>query len=109
MTVNTTAASTTAFVRPLGKDVWGFGGGAVLAGLLMLGIPPRRRRWVSMLALLWIVVVAGAIGCGPSGGSAPISTTTPSTPATTAGSYTFTVTATSGTVTTSTTIPLSVQ
>lgn len=108
-TVNTTAASATAFVRPLGKNMWGFGGGVVvLAGLLMLGIPSRRRRWMPVLALLWIVVVAGAIGCGPSGSSAPISTTT-STPATTAGSYTFTVTATSGTVTASTTIPLSVQ
>jgi len=108
LTVNTTAASTTALLLPFGKNSWALGGGgAVLAGLLMFGIPSRRRRWVSMLVILAAVFAIGAIGCG--GGSSSKPPTTPSTPATTAGSYTFTVTATSGTVTASATIPLSVQ
>jgi hypothetical protein len=110
LTVNTTAASTTALARPLGKSLWGLGGGgAVFAGLLILGIPSRRRRWLSMLVLLWVVVTAGAIGCGKGGTSNAAPPSTSSTPATTAGNYTFTVTATSGTATASTTIPLSVQ
>ncbi len=104
LTVDTTATSTTSLVQPFGKNLWGLGGGgAALACLLMLGIPSRRRRWVSMLVLLAVVVAIGAIGC-----SNP-SPAIPSTPPTTAGSYAFTVTATSGTVTASTTIPLSVQ
>ena len=79
------------------------------AVMLMIGIPSRRRRWMSMFVLLWIVAAAGAIGCGGGGSGSSSTSTTPTTPATTAGSYTFTVTATSGTLTASTTIPLSVQ
>jgi hypothetical protein len=110
VTISTTAASTTALTLPLGKNLWELsGGGVVLAGLLMLGLPLRRRRWMSMLDLLWVVVAAGAIGCGNGGTSNSAPPSTPSTRATTAGSYTFTVTATSGTVTASATIPVSVQ
>jgi hypothetical protein len=41
---------------------------------------------------LCAVIAAGVIGCG--GGGAPSSNVQPGTPATTAGSYTFSVTAT---------------
>ncbi len=92
LTVNTTAASTTALVRPFRWNRWKFGGeAAVLATVLMLGMPSRRRRWLPMLALLSVVVFAGAIGCGGSGGSGTTSATGSNTKATTAGSYTFTV------------------
>ncbi len=57
-TVNTTAASTTALVRPFRWNRWKFGGeAAVLATVLMLGMPSRRRRWLPMLALLSVVVL----------------------------------------------------
>jgi hypothetical protein len=44
--------------------LWGLGGeGVVLAGLLIFVGPSRRRRWMSMLVLVWVIVVTGAIGC----------------------------------------------
>lgn len=110
LTVTTTAASTTAsLIQPSRKGFWGIGGGgAVLAVLLMCSIPARRRRWMSTLSLLGIAVVFAAIGCG--GGSGGTKGT--STPATTAGNYTFTVTGTdsaNATITTSTSVIVTVN
>jgi hypothetical protein len=88
-TVTVSSASTSSeLVWPKVGDR-GWAGGAVLAFLLFLGIPARRRRWRSMLsALVLMAVVGGLAACGghgskPSGNSG-----------TTAGSYTFTVTGT---------------
>jgi hypothetical protein len=92
MTVNTTAASTTALTRPSNRPFWKLGGGsAVLAAFLFFGIHSRRRRWISVAVLLVLICTAGAIGCG--GGASAINGggSRSSTPATTAGSYTFTV------------------
>ena len=80
----TTSGSSSAMARP---DANGFGrawagGGSVLAFLVFLGIPARRRRWLSMLGVLALMVVLG--GLSACGGK--------SKPETTAGSYTFTVT-----------------
>ena len=92
-TVRTTAASSTALLAPSGLKLIGLGGGGVmLAGLLMVGVPARRRLWLRMMVLLGIVVVAGAIGCGGGGGGSTTGGGGSSTPATTAGTYTFTVT-----------------
>jgi Bacterial Ig-like domain (group 3)/FG-GAP-like repeat len=108
LTIGTTAASTASLLEPDRKNLWGFGGGsAVLALLLMCGIPARRRRWMSMMVLLWIVVAGAAIGCGGGGTS-----TGSGTAATTAGNYTFTVTGTdsaSAAITTSTTVIIAVH
>ena len=109
LTVYTTAASTTALAQPTDRHLWKFGsGGAVLAALLLFGIPFRRRRWVSTLILL-LAFATGAIGCGggSSGGGGGSST-----PATTAGNYSFTVAATDSVnakITASTTISVTVQ
>jgi len=91
LTVLTTAASTSAQLRgPSGRDFGKAGAEmTVLALLLVCGIPARRRRWISMLVVLWLVVTSAAIGCG--GGVGAKGTTTP---ATTAGTYTFTLTGT---------------
>ena len=96
LTVNTTAASGSALVRPSGLNLWGLGGGAVLAGLLMFRIP-SRRRWTSLLALVCAFVVAGVLGCGGGGTGGGGQSNGAITPATTAGSYTFTVTGTDST------------
>jgi hypothetical protein len=94
LTVKTTAASTSALVRPSRLNPWGSSwsarAGAALAGLLLLGIPFRRRRWPAMLILLWVGVAGLAIGCGGGGGS----TSTNPIQATTAGNYVFKVTGT---------------
>jgi ribose/xylose/arabinose/galactoside ABC-type transport system permease subunit len=61
------------------------GSGAVMAILFFFGIPARRRRWLSMLGVLTLMVVLG--GLSACGGKSTSSGTT-------AGSYTFTVTGT---------------
>jgi len=70
-----------------GKGWAGAGGGAVLAFILFLGIPARRRSWRTMVGMMVLMVMLGSLaGCG--GTSNPIpSGTTPDV-------YTFTVTAT---------------
>jgi hypothetical protein len=90
-TVTTTAASA-ALVYPKlpgkGRGLFGAGSGALLAMLLFLGIPARRRSWRSMLGILVLMAALGSLAaCG--GGSSGGSTT--SNPGTTAGTYTFTV------------------
>jgi hypothetical protein len=80
-------------LSPSGLKLIGLGGGGtVLAGLLLLGVPARRRRWLRTMVLLGMVGLAGAIGCGGGGGGSTTGGGGTSTPATTAGRYTFTVT-----------------
>jgi hypothetical protein len=91
-TVITTAATSELFYPGIrGKGWFGAGGSAVLALLVFLGIPARRRSWRAMLGVL--VVMAALGGLGGCGGSVSGSTNTGTT-GTTAGTYTFTVTAT---------------
>jgi hypothetical protein len=78
----------------------------VLAVLFFFGVPRRRRNWLAMLGLLLLFVSGVAIGCG--GGSSSGGGTTPSNPGTTAGTYTVTVTGTSGANTKATTVTLTV-
>jgi len=96
-TISTTAASTAQLVIPGGRGTgshgkgWLGGGGAVLAFLVFLGIPARRRSWRSMLGALLLLAALGSLSaCGdfwqaPSGNSAA---------GTTSGAYTFTVSGT---------------
>jgi hypothetical protein len=103
-TVYTTAASA-ALVYPKlpGRGWTGAGGGAVLAFLVFLGIPARRRSWRSMLGILIMMTALGSMAaCG--GGSTGGGST--GTPGTTAGTYTFTVTGT-GNDPAKTTVPIS--
>jgi subtilase family serine protease len=90
-TVYTTAA-TSALAYPKlpgkGRGWEGAGGGAVLAFLLFLGIPARRRGWRSMLGILVVMAALGSLSA--CGGSSSTTTTTGTTPDT----YTFMVTAT---------------
>ena len=113
LTVNTTAASTTALGWPTDQHLWKLGGGGtVLVALLLFGIPFRHRRWTSMLPLLLLVAAVGAIGCGGKGGTSGGGGGSSSIPGTTAGNYSFTVTATdsaNATITASTTITVTVE
>ena len=97
LTVNTSAPSSASVHNPFLP----LGGGALAALLLFISIP--RRRWYGwrLLAVLSVVITGSCLGCGGGGSNG--------NPGTTAGSYNVTVTATSGTVKTSLTIPLTVQ
>jgi hypothetical protein len=95
ITLATTAATTSQLVRPQSRGNrrgWmGAGGGALLAFVLFLGVPFRRRSWLTMLGVLAVMAALGGLtGCG-NFWAAPNGSTTAGT---TAGSYTFTVTGT---------------
>jgi hypothetical protein len=91
--VSTTAPNTSELVMPkVGKGHGWASGGAVLAFLVFLGIPARRKSWQSMMGVLVaMVALGGMVGCvsAVDPGNKP----TPTNSGTTAGSYTFTVTA----------------
>ncbi len=90
LSVTTTPASTSELRKPAGSNgLLGAGGGAVLALLVFLGIPARRRSWRAILGLLVLIAALGSLSACGGGG---VSTST--IPGTTAGTYTFTVTAT---------------
>jgi hypothetical protein len=84
--------------RPAGKVLKGVGGGALVLGVIFLA--PRRKNWVhSGLLLLLLTFSVNFVACSGSGGSSPTGGGGGTTPATT---YTYTVTATQGSVTAST-------
>jgi subtilase family serine protease len=108
LTINaSTPASSVKFPGPSARRMeWlAASGGAGLAGVFLLGLPARRRRWRSMLGLVCLAVVAAGIGCGGGGGSSstPPPTTPPTSPPTSgatptpAGTYTIVVTGSQGT------------
>jgi hypothetical protein len=87
--------------RPLGNLPWyAAGSGATLACMLLFTFP-RRRRWGALLAVLISVAALSAAGCGTNNTSTNGGGTGGggggTTPAA-AGTYTFTITAVSGTL-----------
>jgi subtilase family serine protease len=97
--------------RPSSKTPWyAAGSGATLACLLLLTFP-RRRRWGALLAVLISLAAFTAVGCGgntsTTGGSGG-GGTTPVTTNASPGTYTFTITAVSGTLVHSTQVTVTV-
>jgi Bacterial Ig-like domain (group 3) len=113
LAVQTTGSSTAANIVPSPANLFGLGGGTILAGLLLIGVPARGRRWMVIPVLLWVFVVTGASGCGGGGNSNSGSGSGgASVPPTTAGNYTFTVTgvdSANSSITSSTNLTLTVQ
>jgi trimeric autotransporter adhesin len=124
LTVNTTAASSssnatgytaTAF-RNQRNRMLALGGGSSLAAFLFFGLPLGRRRTKTLLSLL-LLGAFGAIVTGCGGGQKaanPVTTpanpvATPANPGTTVGSYMVTVTGSSGALTASTTVAVTVN
>jgi len=80
-------------------------GGAVFAGVFALGLRNRRRSLTAALIVIMLAFVLASVGCGGSshsGGSGGGSTTP-------AGSYTVTVTGTSGSTTHTANVSVTVQ
>ncbi len=104
LTVSTTAASASAVPHFAWQS-----SGLTLATLLFFGLLPRRRwRGAVLFSLLGLAILGGMLsGCG--GSSHNTTPTPPTNPGTTTGSYKVAVTATSGAITMSTTINLTVQ
>jgi hypothetical protein len=92
-TITTTSATQLARQSSAPGRWTGLGGGAVLACLVFLGVPKRRRNWLAMLGVLVVFAGLGGLsGCG--GGGSSGSTTTLNLSGTSAGTYTFTVSGT---------------
>ncbi|MGA7343548.1 MAG: VCBS repeat-containing protein [Terracidiphilus sp.] len=108
LTIATTAESSgcSALDRQPGAP-WYAGGGAVLACVLLFGIPARRRRWRAMLGVALLAVLAlGFEACGtPHTIACPAIARAGTTP----GDYTVTVTGTSGAISATGTVALTVQ
>jgi hypothetical protein len=100
-TVSSKSAIRTAANPP--DRTWYAAGGVALAGILLFGLPGRRRNWQRMLSLLLLVIAMGVVGCGGGGSGGGGGGTTP------AGTYTVTVTATSGSAVQTSTITATVQ
>jgi len=108
LTVNTTAPNSA--INPGRRSLWTSVNGAALACILLVGIPVRRRRWSCRLGMLVLLfsVIGSSLGCGGGGnvggggGGGGGGGTTP-------GTYTVTVTGTSGTLTQTGTVSLKVQ
>jgi hypothetical protein len=114
LTVSTKGATTTAMLNWQKRGPLGLGGG-VAAALVLFFIPVPRRKWQTMICLLFAaIIVAAASGCG-SGGTSMQNPPNPSNPsgptgtATSAGAYTVTVTGVSGNQQATTTVAVIVQ
>jgi hypothetical protein len=102
LTIKTMAATAAVDRRnaPL-APLWFMASGTLLAGVFLFGTKFRRPRLSIVLTLVGVAFLAAALGCG--GGSS--STKSPGTPA---GSYTVTVTGTSGGTTHTTSVSVTV-
>jgi hypothetical protein len=113
LTIVTTAASSSCSSSSASprEAPWYAGGSAVLAGLLLFGSPARRRKWWSILGMLTLLVAfpLGGVGCGGGTSGSGSGCNVVSHPATTAGTYTITITGVSGTITQNGTVSLTVQ
>jgi uncharacterized repeat protein (TIGR03803 family) len=101
LTISTTAATSGSLAYPMHPGVRRFtasGAGLALALLLGMGIPVRRRSWRTRLVLIIFIVtlIGGLLACGGGsgggGGGGGNSGTTP-------GTYSVTITGTSGSTT----------
>ena len=111
VTLNSSAPLTgcAASVAPHSAPWLGRSTGILFAGLLLL-LPLRKRRTLRMLAMVGLLTIgiASLSGCGGSGTTTP-PCTLPTGPGTTPGKFTITVTGTSGTITSSATIDVTVN
>jgi subtilase family serine protease len=80
-------------------------GGSLLAGVFLLGVPSRRRRRMAGLGVMLLVFFAAGVGCG-GGSSSGGGGKTGGTPA---GNYTIAVTGSSGALTGSANVTVTVK
>ena len=110
LTVNTTAASTTAnspraIRNQQPRSVAVAGSTIALASLLLFGFPIRQRRSLTWFGWLLITILSGVtMGCGGTKAAAP-----PANPGTTPGAYTVTITGSSGSIMATTAVTVTVK
>ncbi|MBZ5653054.1 MAG: S53 family serine peptidase [Acidobacteriia bacterium] len=109
LTISTTAPHVLSGASTLLPGQHGLGwlgaSSALFAGICFLGVPSRRRRRVAGFGLMLLVFFSAGVGCG-GGSSSSGSAKTGGTPA---GSYSITVTATSGSLSHTANVAVTVQ
>jgi hypothetical protein len=110
LTVATTAPATSGLNPEQQRGRWLSGGGAALACILLFIAPSRQKRWCIRLAVLTLLtsLAGGILACGGGAGSGGAGGGVVN-PGTTAGAYTITVTATSGSIQQKTSVNLTVE
>jgi hypothetical protein len=89
--VLTTAPAAASLDYPRGRSLLAQGG-SILALVIFLGVPARRRGWRALLSLVMMMLITSAIlACGGGGGSSGGGGGSPADPGTPLGSYNFTV------------------
>ena len=110
MTMSTTAphvmSGTSASLRPHGLGWLAASGSVLFAGIFFVGMPSRRRRYMTGFGLMLLIFFAAGMGCGGGSSSGSGSNQNAGTPA---GSYSITVTATSGSLSHTANVALTVQ
>ncbi|HEV2327092.1 MAG TPA: Ig-like domain-containing protein, partial [Terracidiphilus sp.] len=108
LNITTTAATAMNDHKPI---FWSTAGsGLIFACALFFWIPKKRRSWLTMFVLLVFLGSMAGMACGGGGGSGGGGGGGGGgNPGTTAGTYTVTVTGTSGTLNHTTTVTLTVQ
>jgi hypothetical protein len=109
LTITTTAPTSAALTYPIRTGGrWYSTGGAVLTCILLFAIPARRRKCLTVLGMLILLLAltSGLLACGGGGSGGGGGTAKPGT---TPGTYTITVTGTSGSTTAQGTVTLTVQ
>lgn len=112
LTISTTAPTSSALTYPTHSSVpWYASGGVTLACIVLFGVTSRRRTWLTTIGLVFfgIVVVTSTAACGGGGGNGGGGGRGTGNPGTTAGLYTVTVTATSGSTVETGAITITVQ
>jgi subtilase family serine protease len=107
LTVGTTAARSIsgALTPASGRFGWlAASSGALFASIFVLGVPVRRRRRMAGLGLMLLTFFAAGVGCGGGNSTPPVKSG-----GTPAGTYSITVTATSGSSTHTKLFTLTVQ
>jgi subtilase family serine protease len=104
LTITTTAATAMNDHKPI---FWSTAGsGLIFACALFFWIPRKRRSWLAMFVLLVFLGSIAGMACGGGGGGGGGNN---GNPGTTPGTYTVTVTGTSGSLNHTTTMSLTVQ
>lgn len=109
MNVSTTTAhatrTTPARMQGRGGERWIAATGLLTVGIFLVGVP-SRRRWLGLSGLALCVFLAAGMGCGGGTSSSANSQSNPGTPA---GNYVVTVTGTSGNISHSGNVNVTVQ
>jgi N-acetylneuraminic acid mutarotase len=113
LTIATTASASNACTSSNdvpGRGSWYAGSGAVLASLFLFVIPRRSRAWRAIFSLIlsFVALGGGLVACR-SGGGGGVGCPAILIPGTTTGNYIITVTATSGALTKTETVAVTVQ